>query len=393
MQRRRIGRWSSRAVRAAMLLAIAFAAATAAAPAKAQDDAEMRRIFDQILQDPGNPALNMRYAAIAIDRGEIRKAMAAYERILARDPNNEEAKAGLRRVQLRLEPAVTRANVLLGSQYESNARRVTRQGANTHDATLFARGDVTDDRVVADMRWRSVAEIYANYHPRFHDIDYGFVGARSGPVVDLSRDLHVHFFAGGGYSWLTRRTFFGEATAGANIEFDQLSPLRDVTVRWGYDFVGRTFSTRDATFVEVSPRFQFADLLMKKAIGIVVPYWRYSGVFGSGSPSFDATRSEPFPARSHALGVRADYFFPVFEWLTLDANFTYEYRHYFEEVTDNTKNRRDHLFVPGVQAILPGLFAGRADLLVHYAYEYRSTNDGPQRYQNHIAGLRVLWKF
>jgi hypothetical protein len=358
----------------------------------AQEDAEMRRIFDLILQDPANPAHNMRYAALAIERGELRKAMAAYERILARDPNNEEARAGLRRVRLRLEPAITRANVLLGAQYESNARRTTRQGSNTHDATLFARGDVTDDRVIAGTRWRSAADVYGNYHPRFHDIDYGYVSARSGPVIDLRDDLHVHFFAGGGYSWLTRRTFYGEATAGMNVEFDIFSPLRDLTVRWGYDFVGRTFSSRDATFVEVSSRFQFPDLMMKKAIGIVVPYWRYSGVFGSGSPAFDS-RSEPFPARSHQFGARADYFFPVFEWLTVDANFTYEYRYYFETVTDKSKNRRDQLFVPGVQAIVPGLIDGRADILIHYAYEYRSTNDGPQRYQNHIGGLRLLWRF
>ena len=57
--------------------------------AHAQDDAELRRIFEQILQDPGNPGLNLRYARLAVERGEIRKALAAYERILAQDPGNE----------------------------------------------------------------------------------------------------------------------------------------------------------------------------------------------------------------------------------------------------------------------------------------------------------------
>jgi len=169
------------------------------------------------------------------------------------------------------------------------------------------------------------------------------------------------------------------------------APLRDIQVRWGYDFVGRHFSTRNGTFVDVSPRIQFPNLFTQGAVGILVPYWRYSGVFGSGPPGFDQ-RNTPFPVRSHQLGGRADYFLPVLSWLTLDLNFSYEYRHYFEDVTDHTKHRRDQTFTPGVQLIVPGLFEGRADLIGHYSYEYRSTNDGPQRYQNHIGGVRILWR-
>ena len=67
--------------------------------AAAQEDPELRRVFEQILQDPGNPGLNFRYARLATDKGDIRKALAAYERILAQDPNNEEAKAAIRRIQ------------------------------------------------------------------------------------------------------------------------------------------------------------------------------------------------------------------------------------------------------------------------------------------------------
>jgi len=94
--------------------------ALAALPVRAQDDGELRRVFEQILQDPGNPGLNLRYAPLAIDRGELRKALAAYERILAQDPDNEEAKAGIRRIQRQLEPTLTRATLLLSRRGDGN---------------------------------------------------------------------------------------------------------------------------------------------------------------------------------------------------------------------------------------------------------------------------------
>ncbi len=374
-------------------IAVFVALSAPAAPAFAQDgsDREMRRVFEEILKDPGNPSLNLRYARMAIDRGELRQALVAYERILARDPDNEDAKEGLRRVQRQLEPSITRINILSGAQYESNARRGPRPSGSTYDATLFVRANLRDDRTVGTMRWVSRAEVYANYHPRFHDIDYGSVEGLTGPVFDFGENFRIHVFAGAGYSWLERRTFFTEATAGATFEFEDLGPLRDIQVRWGYEVLGRAFSTRDGTYVEVAPRVQFRDMLSKGATFIAVPYWRYNGVFGSGPPGFDPLNI-PFPARSHQFGVRIDYFVPMTSWLTVDFNFAYDYRHYFETVSDLSKQRRDHTFVPGVQLIIPNLFKGQIDLIGHYAFEYRSTNDGPERYRNHIAGLRFLWR-
>src|SRR5688572_4814547 len=111
------------------LLATAIATVTSPLAVLAQDDAELRRIFEQILQDPGNPGLNLRYARLATERGDIRKALAAYERILAQDPTNEEAKAGIRRIQRELEPSITRVTLQLGGQYESNPRRLTGKGS------------------------------------------------------------------------------------------------------------------------------------------------------------------------------------------------------------------------------------------------------------------------
>jgi hypothetical protein len=385
------GRLRVSARRCALAGAVA-GAAFLPTPTLAQDDVEMRQVFEQILQDPGNPGLNLRYARFAIDRGEIRKAIGAYERILSQDPNNEEAKAGLRRVQRELEPSVTKVTLLLGGHYESNARRLPGRGADFHDGTLYGRVQVTDERRIGPVRWRTEADAYANWHTKFHDIDFGVAGARGGPVFELAEGFRINPFVGGSYAWLTRRTFYGEATAGATIDVTTGPLQTSVLVRWGYQFVGEFFSTRDATFVEVSPRFIFNRVLHERAIAVVTPYWRYNGVFGSGPPGVDP-RSEPFPARSHQIGLRADYFIPVFENVTFGIGTIYEYRHYFETVTDGTKNRRDHLISPSAQIIVSGLASGQADLIFSYSFEHRSSNDQFQLYDNHVAGAKVLWRF
>jgi hypothetical protein len=84
---------------------------------------------------------------------------------------------------------------------------------------------------------------------------------------------------------------------------------------------------------------------------------------------------------------------PAVTDLTFGLNFTYEYRHYFENVINGTANRRDHLVSPGFQAIISALFDARMDLVFSYNFETRFSNDGLQRFNNHIAGVRVLWRF
>ena len=79
------------------LLLAAFVAACGLLPGQAQAQEELRRVFEQILQNPNDPELNFRYARLAEEKELLRKALGAYERILLNDPDNEEAKAGLRR--------------------------------------------------------------------------------------------------------------------------------------------------------------------------------------------------------------------------------------------------------------------------------------------------------
>jgi hypothetical protein len=375
---------------AAALLAI-LGVLGLAQPAPAQDD-EYRRIFEQILQDPANPQLNLRYAKLAIDRGELSRAQAAYERILERDPNNREALEGLRRVKRQLEPTITQFTVSVGPQWDSNPRRL-RQSAVTHgDIAFNARATVSDERPVFDWRWRSEGTASTIYWGTFRDIDIAAVAGRTGPVFALGETMRFHPFLGMSYTVVRRRTFATEPSAGATIELDDFGPLRSVTARWGYVFVGRAFSERDATFVEVYPRLIVSDLGLKGSTAVVIPFWRYTGVFGSGSPG-DDPRNTPFPARQHQFGVRGDYFIPVLQRVTLGLFATAEYRHYFERIPGETKNRRDFVIAPGAQFILTSLFVDQLDVVGSYTFEWRHSNDGLQNYNNHSLSLRWIWRF
>lgn len=390
---RRLGTLGARkfACAAAGLGALIGATAYAPASAQPQSEGEMRRVFEQILRDPSNPGLNTRYARLAIDRGEYRKALAAYERILARDPGNAEAKAAIAELLRQSEPSYTNITLVVGALWESNARHELRQNRRTDDGSFLGRATISDERRLAGLRWRSEGDISILHNLTFHDIDLGTVGGRTGPVVAITDGLRVNPFVGIAYTVLRRRTYNTEPTAGVVIESDDTGPLKSVTARWGYNFVGRAFSERDGTFVEVYPNFEFRNVLLDQSLAAFTPYWRYSGVFRSGAASEDQ-RNQPFPARQHQLGARADYYALATDWLTIGVNFTYEYRHFFERIPGETKGRRDHVYAPGMQFIFGSFAQNRLDVIASYLFEYRHSNDGTQLYQNHTAAIRLLWR-
>ncbi len=360
-------------------------------PAAAQED--ITRIYEQILQDPGNARLNFTYARLAIERGELRKALAAYERILAQDPQNEDARAGLARVQRLLVQDVTLVTVVAGAQGETNPRRGFASNPETHDGSIFGRIQITDTRRIGEaFRLRTEGDIFANWHFNFHDIDFGNFNLRTGPYLELGPDWALHAFISGGYSYLRTNSFFWEAGGGLTLETrTATSPAFHLTARFGYNFLTKTFTTRDAFFVEVVPRFTFRPVLFEGGILVLGPYWRFNGVTGEGPPTTGPT-GELFPLRFHQLGGRADYFVEIAEKTVLNVNFTAEYRHYFETKLSEPGQRRDYLIAPGIQFIFAQVLESPFDVVASYTFERLFPNDLIFRYTNHIVGVRVLWR-
>ena len=84
----------------------------------------LARLNQQILKSPTDPALNLQYAALAESLGLTRLALAAYERILMADPNNQAAQAGIDRVRRAIQPSTTRRPLSLRRIASSSRRRV-----------------------------------------------------------------------------------------------------------------------------------------------------------------------------------------------------------------------------------------------------------------------------
>lgn len=380
-----------RRVEAGACIAAAVVLVSGVTPAFAQSDAEYRRVFDEVMLDPGAPGPNLRYARLSIERGELRKALAAYERILSREPGNAEALAGRARILRQLEPSTFRATFSIGGAYQTNPRHANASNTSTDDLSAAARLGVSDERPIFGIRWRTEADVVAAKYLEFRDLDVGSAGFRTGPVIPFDNYRRMHAFAGMSYSWLARRTFYGEPTVGLNFEFDDLGPFRGIVVRGGYQLLGRHLTSRDGVFVEIYPRFVFTEAVLKEATLSVTPYWRYNGVVGSGAAV--EPFGVPFPARFHQFGIRGDYVVRVLDHVAVGVNGTYEYRHYFEQFTVEPGNRRDHVISPGAQLVFFGLAQDHLDITASYSFEHRASSNGVARYNNHVAGLRAQWRF
>lgn len=69
---------------------------------------EIAAIYRQLMDDPRNVALNLRYAAAAERAGKLKWALPAYERALSADPGNREAQSGIDRITKRLQAEADR---------------------------------------------------------------------------------------------------------------------------------------------------------------------------------------------------------------------------------------------------------------------------------------------
>jgi len=130
-----------------------------AVPAVAAAD-ELARLNAQIMNDPANIELNLRYARAAEESGHPDRALAAYERVLVYDPGNVEAQSALNRVRARILPPVTELFTEFGFGWDSNPHQVP--SGQKSDWNLFGRVSLRDERTLWDTRWRTTGLLVGN---------------------------------------------------------------------------------------------------------------------------------------------------------------------------------------------------------------------------------------
>lgn len=357
-------------------------------------DPVLQRIFRSIITQPRNEDLNFRYARRAEKIGQLRKALGAYERVLMNDPDNAEARAGIRRIKRELAPDYTNLTAIFGGGYQSNPRYFRNGVSADGDGVFDVRLRLRDGRRLGERRWRTEGDALANWHPNTGSLDYGYVGASTGPLIDLGGGWQVRAAPGVAYSWLDGKTLFTEGSLQFNFESDDSGAFRRVDLHIRYDHVGRGFSHRDAIVVDAAPRLVFPNLARSGDALIIRPSYRYDGGTGEG-PDNSFIQGDIFPFRYHQIGSRADYYVPATEnrKVYLGIGLTADYRFYQENIPGESKDRRDYFIRPGTRLIFRELFSPDHTLVIGYAFEHNLSNYGNANFDNHVVAVKSVWRF
>jgi tetratricopeptide (TPR) repeat protein len=277
---------------------------TAAGEAVAQADPDSVRttlsgIFSEILSDPGNPELNLRYARLAEEAGEVDRALAAYRRILASHPDNPEAKAGLAKLTGAKgeaeDEAKTVASFVLTGQYETNAARRDPSFLAFDSALTSLAITATDERTLGGTRIRTQGKLYADAHSRYEAGDLVYGGLDAGPVIDIE-GFSARPALGLVHTRLDKRPLFNAASLLLNLENKaETETLRSIDLSLGYrDFADR-FLGRDGLQLDGKALFSWSDMAASGDRLSLTPSYAYSHTLGKAEAN-----------RHHALGAHIE---------------------------------------------------------------------------------------
>lgn len=380
----RVGRYSRSAV---VGLALSLLASTAGAD-------ELKQLYAQILRDPTNSALNFRYAELAEQRGEIRKALTAYERVLLNDPDNPDVRRALQRIRRILQPNTTQFFAEIGAAYESNPRRVA--GGESDDGVALARLTMRDERGVGGgTRWRTIGQLSGDLYFDNGDLTYGYAGGYTGPLIDITPTIAMHAALGGGAAYFDHRLFYKEATANVTFESYLEGAFHTVRLRSGYRSYNDGFPSNDGFYADVTGKFAFPNAFNSGVLVIVSPWHRWSDFGGTGFSTL--TPSEQVqPGKYSEYGGRIEFYRRVFEWLTVGAGVSVSHRDYassFDFAIPATVKRRDVMLAPTATLIFHNVMGYQTDLRADYRFEHNDSNNALRDYENHIATLMLVARF
>ncbi|MBB4304987.1 hypothetical protein GGD81_004053 [Rhodobium orientis] len=345
--------------------------------------------YGAVLADPTDPMINNAYAARAEARGEYRKALATYERILVHHPDNAEAISGLMRMRRRLQPSSTQVFLELGGAYQSNPRQFPSPG-ETDDGNAFSVIRILDERSFGSQRWRTMIEGSGEIFGDLDVLDNFALSADTGPLFDLTPTIAVRPALVGGYAFLDGGSFFGEVGASLGFEGYLQGALQSIEIRATWrDYADRWVSD-DGAVIDVRGHFGYGGLIDDADAIIVKPRLRWSGVDtrpGVVIPSgFE-------PGRYFEAGTKLEYYYPFAEWLLAGPNVGLFQRWFDKPVTVGGADRRDTYLAPGGSVILRDLVAENVDFRFDYRYEMQDSNDPTRDFDNHAVAGRILARF
>lgn len=377
-------------------LLLVAALMVAGAPACAAAD-ELARLNAQIINNPTSIELNLRYARAAEDRGEYGQAFAAYERVLAYDPGNAEAKSGMSRVGARMQPNTFQVFTEFGAGYESNPRNL-RFGRKAQ-GLLFGRVLLKDERTLWDTRWRTTALFAGNVYSSDGDLNYGYAAAATGPVYAVSPTMTFHPSIGGGGAYFDHHFFYSEAFASAIFEGRYNTMNYIVRYRAGYRDYNDFFPSVHGAFADITAKLLFPGVIANDDLFVFSPWLRWSGIDATPDLAFLISPDDFRTGRYGEAGARVEYYKPILDWVTASVSFSMLQRNY-ARATDSTVfppvtvNRRDRIYSPGAALIFRNRFVtNQSSVRLDYRYEHDDSNTALGSYNNYIATITFFNRY
>jgi hypothetical protein len=372
----------------------------APAPDPTGTTGQLAALNARILVNPTDTALNLQYARLAEEHGFKRKALVAYERILVYDPTNTEAQQGLDRIRRKLAPDQTRFTVELGAAYETNP--TWSPTVHQREGQLLAAATARDERNVGEVRWRTHGAGYALWHGEAKELNYGFAGVMTGPLLNVAPGLILHPAIGGSAAAFDQRFFYSEAAAGVALEAYPNGSQRAVYLRAAYREYNDFFPSDRGWYADVTGRFVVPEIAGEGTVLSLTPWARYSDIRGQTVltpvtvvvPTAVVPLTDIQPGAYSEIGGRADFYTRITEWLVVGPSVYVIGRYYRKDFnTAGTGNRKDTIVSPGFLVVLPNALGQQRDIRFEYRYIEGRSNNALANFVDNIASIVLVSKF
>ena len=361
-------------------------------------------LFEQVLSQPDDPELNFTLAANDEARGNLRHALAAYERLLHADPGNTKARANFNRLRIALSPATTSLHASLSVRGHTEMLATPADNSKKRDATLDGQFSLRDERSLSRIRWRTDLHGGFRAHAEFNELNEFQIGGVTGPVLMLSEGVNLHIAGGGGARYLDEALFYSQATARMQLDFLAGGTRQSVTGTIASRRLGAskftspdpadpTAETSDRALVmEIRGKFSLHDNLRAGDVMFIRPRFKYIDVNGVHTNTIFDDSLLFQDVREY--GTRLSYYMPVRNGdIYLGAGFSIYQRDFSMSVIGDTKDRRDLYLEPSAHFVMPGIFGSQTDFRIDYRYKHNDSNDSTRDYENHVLGLKLVRRF
>lgn len=367
-----------------VLMLAASVSALSIATATPQELSELNR---QILANPGDIELNLRYARLAEEQGELRHALAAYERVLINHPDNADARAGYTRIRRALEPAYTTTRAEFGARWDSNPLNVA--GPADEGVTAFARAALVDERRLGARRWRSNLDFEAEITPEIDELNYVFIGAQMGPMMDVGPHVAAIPAIGLGASMLDGAFYYGDINASLTLEGRASSASWWTRLRAGFREYGDEATADHGPYAELAAGYVAPRVLSDNGSISVVPWVRWSDIEGS---TFNFFFDEIAPGEYLEYGLDAAYNHRINDYLGLSVGALARERQ-FTTTTIFGEDREDTYVAPQASLMLRNVLPCNCTVKLTYRHRDNDSNDPSFDYDADQVSLSLLTRF